>query len=177
MNQTSPAVPPPYAPEPWSFTATESQFSGQFLLQQYSWLREWLITHSSVLSAGLGLLGIVLVTLTWSSFQHQLARAQVHKPAVVPVSATVAVPDTVEPGTVVYSAGPNPATGSTKVRVHIAGAVRKPGVYELENTSVVQDLVAVAGGLSGLVWQDYLDANINLAAPLLPNQKISMLVD
>ena len=36
---------------------------------------------------------------------------------------------------------------SNKIRVDIKGAIRNPGVYELENGSVVNDLIKASGGL------------------------------
>ena len=54
------------------------------------------------------------------------------------------------------------------VRVAVAGAVRKPGVYQLDTGSCVQDLIRRAGGLD-----DNADASdINLAAALLDSSTL-----
>ena len=56
-----------------------------------------------------------------------------------------------------------PSPRAEAVRVSAAGAVRRPGVYELESGSCVQDLIQRAGGLDANA-----DASdINLAATLL----------
>jgi competence protein ComEA len=61
---------------------------------------------------------------------------------------------------------------SGRIAVHLAGAIKKPGIYNLSQDSLVADAVQAAGGLSSNVWQDYIDETINLAQPLLPNQKV-----
>lgn len=116
------------------------------------------------MSAIIGMLGLVLTAVTWGEVWRTLDQIQIHNSEITAVAAAVSLSSP--------SLSTTPTTSSTKFRAHIAGAVRKPGVYELPNPSVVQDLVTMAGGLSGLVWQDYLDEYINLAAPVAPNQKI-----
>jgi competence protein ComEA len=54
------------------------------------------------------------------------------------------------------------------LRVHVAGAVLNPGVYELERGSVVLDAVERAGGASAGAALD----SINLAAPLEDGQQV-----
>jgi competence protein ComEA len=61
------------------------------------------------------------------------------------------------------------ATGEDLV-VHVAGAVRDPGVYRLPEGSRVTDAIERAGGATGAA-----DANaINLAAPLADGQQIQL---
>ncbi len=163
MNQSSLAA-PPNAPEPWNFSSTDTHFSGQFLLQKLRLLSQWLNVHGALISALFGVAGIVLVGATWLEFQTTINRVQ------TPIAATSSATTAQNPSTITIPV--SPSSVSAKLRAHIAGAVRKPGVYELASPSVVQDLVTLAGGLSGLVWQDYLDEYINLAAPLQPNQKV-----
>ena len=53
-------------------------------------------------------------------------------------------------------------TAAREIRVHIAGAVRRPGVYRLGAEACVMDLVELAGGLT----EDAAVERINLAAAL-----------
>lgn len=55
-----------------------------------------------------------------------------------------------------------------KIVVHVDGAVKSPGVYELEHGSRVNDLIVKAGGLT----DDANSAQINLAANISDGQKI-----
>src|SRR5215218_9428011 len=56
----------------------------------------------------------------------------------------------------------HPAAAAARVTVHVAGAVRRPGLYRLAEGKRVADAVARAGGAT-----DKADtAAINLAAPL-----------
>jgi len=64
-----------------------------------------------------------------------------------------------------------PATGSTSLAalvVHVAGAVARPGVYELPAGARVEDAVAIAGGLSS----DADQSRLNLAAPLQDGTRV-----
>ncbi len=54
------------------------------------------------------------------------------------------------------------------VRVHVAGEVLRPGVYELPFGSIVQDAIDAAGGLSADASQD----RVNLAATLEDGQQV-----
>ena len=64
-----------------------------------------------------------------------------------------------EPPAALVQASPPPAT---KLVVHVAGAVRAPGLYELTEGSRVSDAVARAGGATAKADT----AAVNLAAPL-----------
>ena len=57
---------------------------------------------------------------------------------------------------------------SERIVVHVAGAVRAPGVYELEQGQRVHDAVAAAGGVSA----DADPAGLNLAAPLVDGGRV-----
>lgn len=54
------------------------------------------------------------------------------------------------------------------IRIHVAGEVLHPGVYELPMGSIVQDAINAAGGFSGEASQD----RINLAATLDDGQQV-----
>lgn len=61
-----------------------------------------------------------------------------------------------------------PPPTAAPLRVHISGAVRHPGVYELPRGSIVQSAVEAAGGPTA---NAYL-APLNLAAPVQEGSKI-----
>ena len=54
------------------------------------------------------------------------------------------------------------------MRVHVAGAVGRPGVYELPIGSIVEDAIQLAGGLSA----DASGGRINLAGSLQDGQQV-----
>ncbi len=54
------------------------------------------------------------------------------------------------------------------MRVHVAGEVLRPGVYELPFGSIVQDAIDAAGGMSDEASQD----RVNLAAALEDGQQV-----
>jgi competence protein ComEA len=68
---------------------------------------------------------------------------------------------------------PSSATASTRdvVVVHVAGAVRSPGVHELPVGSRVIDAIEVAGGLA----PDADSARLNLAAPVTDGARVYVL--
>ncbi|MDQ3877045.1 MAG: helix-hairpin-helix domain-containing protein [Actinomycetota bacterium] len=78
--------------------------------------------------------------------------------------AQIAPPAT-EPDAVVQ-----PTSSAATVVVHVAGAVRSPGVYALPLGSRVTDAIAAAGGAVGRADLDAL----NLAAPLSDGEKIEV---
>ncbi|TDI83849.1 MAG: ComEA family DNA-binding protein [Chloroflexi bacterium] len=54
------------------------------------------------------------------------------------------------------------------LRVHVAGEVLRPGVYELPIGSILQDAIDAAGGFRGEASQD----RVNLAAALTDGQQV-----
>lgn len=58
------------------------------------------------------------------------------------------------------------------IKVDIAGAVERPGVYTLVSDSRIQDLLLVAGGLSQTADRTYVARQINLAAKLTDGSKV-----
>lgn len=63
---------------------------------------------------------------------------------------------------------PPPTPSPVPLRVHIIGAVRAPGLYELSPGSVLQDAVHSAGGLADSAATD----SLNLAALLSDGQQL-----
>ncbi len=61
-----------------------------------------------------------------------------------------------------------PATAAPKLVVHVAGAVRRPGLYRLDEGKRVADAVARAGGATAPADT----AAINLAAPLADGMQV-----
>lgn len=56
--------------------------------------------------------------------------------------------------------------------VDVSGALKKPGVYCLENDSLIVDAVNKAGGLAKDAADKFIHRRINLAQPLVNNQKL-----
>lgn len=59
-----------------------------------------------------------------------------------------------------------------KIVVDIEGAVEKPGVYELDKDSRVQDVLIKAGGMSDEADRGLVAKSMNLAAPIIDGAKI-----
>lgn len=64
------------------------------------------------------------------------------------------------------------ASSSAKIYVHVAGAVQKPGLYELNQGSRVNDALIASQGLAENANRDWFSKNINLAQPLQDGAKI-----
>lgn len=58
------------------------------------------------------------------------------------------------------------------ISIDIEGAVVNPGVYKLNQGSIIQDALVWAGGLSQDADRDFVAKNINLAAKLTDGAKI-----
>src|SRR5918998_5674556 len=61
-----------------------------------------------------------------------------------------------------------PVAGTARVVVHVAGAVRQPGLYELKEGQRIADAVARAGGATAKADT----AAVNLAAPLADGMQV-----
>lgn len=58
------------------------------------------------------------------------------------------------------------------ILVDIEGAVVNPGVYKLNQNSIIQDALVASGGLSSDADREFVSKNINLAAKLIDAAKI-----
>ncbi|MEK7326024.1 MAG: helix-hairpin-helix domain-containing protein [Chloroflexota bacterium] len=65
---------------------------------------------------------------------------------------------------------PPPTLTPVPLRIHVSGAVRAPGVYEMPPGSILQDAINAAGGLTELASTDRL----NLAELLEDGQQIAI---
>ena len=61
---------------------------------------------------------------------------------------------------------------SGNIRVEIAGAVNKPGVYTLENGKIVEDLIKQAGGLKDSADKEKTSSSVNRAEILSDGEKV-----
>lgn len=59
-----------------------------------------------------------------------------------------------------------------KIKIDIAGAVVRPGVYEMPNDSRVQDVLIAAGDLTAKADRSYIAKNINLAQVVEDGSKL-----
>ena len=105
--------------------------------------------HLAVVAALL--VGAVVVTFV------ALSRSQATE---VPLSVTTAV--------TTAHADPTPSPSPQTARVHVAGAVTRPGVVWVPVGAIVQDAIVAAGGLSA----DADPAQLNLAAPVSDGMQI-----
>ena len=63
-------------------------------------------------------------------------------------------------------------TTPTKIYLDIAGAVNKPGVYQLNLGSRLKDAIKIAGNLSDDADKDFFARNFNLARIVSDQEKI-----
>lgn len=120
-------------------------------------------------------LGLDVRLLAWgvAAVLAALVAAWLLRPAPAPFEETLptasseAVPAGGATGGIVPS-GPTSTAVLTEVVAHAAGAVVRPGIYSLDPTARVDDLVRAAGGLA----PDADGARINLAAPLTDGARV-----
>lgn len=60
----------------------------------------------------------------------------------------------------------------TNIYVDVGGAVEKPGVYQLQSSSRVNEALVIAGGLGEEADREWVERNLNLAAKVTDGQKI-----
>jgi competence protein ComEA len=116
------------------------------------------VSRSTALVAVCALLAALVVA------GHRLAStgAATAPEAVAPLEAVTLEPGTFESGTL------EPAASARKVVVHVAGAVRRPGLYRLEEGKRVADAVERAGGPTARAFL----GSVNLAAPLVDGTQV-----
>lgn len=66
----------------------------------------------------------------------------------------------------------NQQESKIKISIDIEGKVMKPGVYQLDEDSRLQDALIASGGLSTSADRDYVSRRINLAQKLADGSKI-----
>lgn len=111
------------------------------------------LTVKHALVVGLLLLAAVLVTVF--ALGRSAATEVPILPAVAPEPSAVAEPEPSQ-------------TAPPVLRVHVAGAVVRPGVIEVPQGSIVQDAIIAAGGLTA----EADPAQLNLAAPVADGMQI-----
>ena len=72
---------------------------------------------------------------------------------------------------VIQKAGESGESGG-KLLVDVAGAVIKPGVYELKAGARINEALIAAGGLGEAADREWVEKNLNLAAKVTDGQKI-----
>jgi len=74
---------------------------------------------------------------------------------------------------VIFSeASPSSTMAKFKIQVDVEGAVRRPGVYEVEEGSRITAALSAAGGLSADADRDWVSKNMNLAMKVVDGGKI-----
>jgi competence protein ComEA len=64
------------------------------------------------------------------------------------------------------------ASKESSITVDIEGAVVNPGVYKLNQNSIIQDALVASGGLASDADREFVSKNINLASKLTDSAKI-----
>ena len=119
------------------------------------WRRMVMLGREHIIVVVALLVGVVLVTI-YALGQSSATELPAASPGVVPVPTTTASP------------GPEASASRGLVRVHVLGAVVKPGVVSVPEGAIVQDVIEAAGGLvSGAD-----PGELNLAAPVGDGQQI-----
>ena len=65
-----------------------------------------------------------------------------------------------------------PSKEIKKIKIDVSGAVKSPGVYELDEDSRVEDAISSSGGFSDDVDQNWISRDLNRAATLSDGEKI-----
>ena len=58
--------------------------------------------------------------------------------------------------------------------IYVSGAVKSPGIYELEADSRIYDAIDAAGGFDENADAEYINNSVNLASKILDEQKITI---
>ena len=162
---------------------TAEYISPTFLDSEPSWwqnlhskFHDWLaqLTKLQKIAGGIYILGFCLSILGWFWLSQSFKAIEKHLSSQLIENKNSQLASSFVPSETVKSS-PSSVTASltqSKITIHLAGAVKKPGIYNLAAESLLADAIKAAGGFSDDVWQDFIDQFINLAEPLTPNQKI-----
>jgi competence protein ComEA len=114
--------------------------------------------------------GLVLVGVGWWMLRSPADPTEARLPPAGGAAAAAAVTSAVSGGAASTTTSAVPATRPPAVVVHVTGAVRDPGVYELQPGQRVADAIVAAGGALAEADPDAL----NLAAPLADGDRIAV---
>ena len=70
------------------------------------------------------------------------------------------------------NASQSDANGNTEITAEISGEVINPGVYKLMNGSRIDDLLVIAGGITGKADRVWMDKYLNRATKVTDGQKV-----
>ena len=106
----------------------------------------------------------------YSEFTPRALKVSISALAAVGFGVYVLATSTSIPAPVVVgkSSSAKTTVSTAKIFVHIAGKVRKPGIYQLDSGARVYDLVLLAGGFSAKANQ----ASVNLARVLTDGEQV-----
>ena len=119
------------------------------------WRRVVMLGREHIIVVVALLVGVVLVTI-YALGQSSATELPAASPGVVSVPTTATTP------------GPEVSASHGLVRVHVLGAVGRPGVVSVPEGAIVQDVIEAAGGL--VPGAD--PGELNLAAPVGNGQQI-----
>lgn len=88
------------------------------------------------------------------------------------LSSVLIANKSVDGGVEIMEVGVTEESEDSKIMVDVAGAVFKPGLYELEPDSRINDALLMAGGISLEADRDWFSKNLNLAQKLTDGQKL-----
>ena len=119
------------------------------------WRRVMMLGREHIIVVAALLVGVVLITV------HALGQSSATE---LPASS----PSAVSVPTTAVSPGPVASASRGPARVHVLGAVARPGVVSVPEGAIVQDVIEAAGGL--VPGAD--PGELNLAAPVRDGQQV-----
>jgi competence protein ComEA len=120
-----------------------------------------------VLGAGIVVLGAVVAFGVWRWWPQDVGMASGGPAAAPAVLSGAAAPTTGAAGAMTSEAS-STASDTPGIDVHVVGAVRRPGLYELKGGSRVADAVQAAGGFLGNAAEE----GVNLARKLTDGEQL-----
>lgn len=122
------------------------------------------VSRAAAITLVLGIIAWIALSILFAPPQSSEVVANVEAKA--ETTEAPAGPASASPGPDAQPAA-EPASGDTML-VHVAGAVNKPGVYELEPGARIVDAIEAAGGMDADARPDML----NLASPVADGQQV-----